>query len=367
MKKKLFIQSIYSAPYRAGVFRQLSEEFDIFVIFERNSDKNRNKDWFIHDLGFNGVILDSNDALEKYNMELKALKSYDAVLVYDYSTVSSIKLMLKCLQLKVPYLINCDGALIKKRHIIKDVIKEFFISRAKACLASGNHAENYFLSYGAKKENIFIHNFSNLYKEDVLDETILNEEKKQIKEKLGFPIDKKIVLSVGRFTYIKGFDILLKSWNLINNHAQLIIVGGGEKEQEYRHLIKEYKIENVTIDGFKPRATLFDYYKASDLFVLPTRGDVWGLVINEAMACGLPVITTNKCVAGLELIENYKNGFIVENEDYKELSEKMIYILENDEMCLSMGRENLNKIRPYIIENVSDSHINTFKLILGDS
>lgn len=81
--------------------------------------------------------------------------------------------------------------------------------------------------------------------------------------------------------------------------------------------------------------------------------DVWGLVINEAMACGLPVITADRCVAGMELIEDYKNGFIIEVDNKEMLSDKINQILNNKELINTMSRNNLMKIRKYTLENMA--------------
>lgn len=102
---------------------------------------------------------------------------------------------------------------------------------------------------------------------------------------------------------------------------------------------------------------LFRYYCASDIFVLPTREDVWGLVVNEAMAVGLPVITTDNCNAGLELIENEINGYIVPVESDKELGQKILYLLSDSSLCGSMSINNLKKIENFTIEKVAQSHI----------
>ena len=102
---------------------------------------------------------------------------------------------------------------------------------------------------------------------------------------------------------------------------------------------------------------LSEYYKAADLFVLPTREDIWGLVINEAMNYGLPVITTTACVAVQELVENYKNGFILniknENEMTYELNKKICLIFETSGMKQRMGKESLKMIEKYSIENMA--------------
>lgn len=99
------------------------------------------------------------------------------------------------------------------------------------------------------------------------------------------------------------------------------------------------------------------YYQAADLFVLPTREDIWGLVINEAMAAGLPVITTERCVAGVEMLDK---EFIVPVENEQMLAEKITSLLENEEKLLKAATDNLNRSREYTIENMAKEHLKIF-------
>jgi len=75
------------------------------------------------------------------------------------------------------------------------------------------------------------------------------------------------------------------------------------------------------------------------------------------MACGLPVVTTNKCVAGVELIEDYENGFIVPVDNEKKLAEKINMVLSSGSLNLRMSQKNLEKIREYTIEKTAMIHI----------
>lgn len=86
---------------------------------------------------------------------------------------------------------------------------------------------------------------------------------------------------------------------------------------------KENNLTQIHFEGFKTKEELAMYFKAADIFVHPTREDIWGLVINESMAYGLPVITTNKCVAGMELITNKECLIDTDN------SEQLKSIMEN--------------------------------------
>ena len=74
---------------------------------------------------------------------------------------------------------------------------------------------------------------------------------------------------------------------------------------------------------------LATYYQAADLFVFPTREDIWGLVINEALSFGLPVITTRKCVAGVEMIKEGVNGSIVSEDNVEQLECKIKLYIDN--------------------------------------
>lgn len=164
-------------------------------------------------------------------------------------------------------------------------------------------------------------------------------------------------MSVGQFIHRKGFDILLKSKKYIEENVGVYIIGG-KTTKEYNEIIKKYNLKNVYFLEFKSKKELEKYYKVSDIFVLPTRHDEWGLVVNEALAKGLPIITTNRCGAGLELIKNYENGFLLHTGDYVTLGEKINEILDNNNLKKSMINNNYKLASEYTIEKMVVDHIN---------
>ena len=98
------------------------------------------------------------------------------------------------------------------------------------------------------------------------------------------------------------------------------------------------------------------------MFCLPGRiSGAWSL--NEALAYGLPTITTDRCVAGLELIEDGVNGYVVPVGDAAQLGEKINAVLASD--LEAMGRASLEKVRPYTLENMAKTHGEI--LALGDN
>ena len=155
---------------------------------------------------------------------------------------------------------------------------------------------------------------------------------------------KKIAITVGQFIHRKGFDVLLNAWAKCDKEYELYIIGA-TPTKEYLDIKEELNC----------------YYQAADLFVFPTREDIWGLVVNEAMANGLPVITTDKCVAGLELIKNGENGYIVPTENQDELAKRINELLSNDWLLENMAKDNLQKIRRYTVENMANVHASILK------
>lgn len=110
--------------------------------------------------------------------------------------------------------------------------------------------------------------------------------------------------------------------------------------------------DNIVFVEFKAKEDLTDYYRAADLFVLPTREDIWGLVVNEAMAVGTPVITTTNCGAGMEILKNGEGGRLVSPEDPDSLAVTMKEMLE-DTMLTEQTRLARKSAQAYTIENMA--------------
>ena len=175
----------------------------------------------------------------------------------------------------------------------------------------------------------------------------------------------KVVVSVGQFIHRKGFDVLLKAWAKCSPENVLYIIGA-EPTEEYLALKNQLELKNVFFVGFKAKEELKQYYRAADLFVLPTREDIWGLVVNEAMASGLPVITTNMCVGGVELVDDSDNGYIVDVDNTRQLSDAITrYFSLTDSEKEEFQKKALNKIKEYTLENMIEVYCKHISDILN--
>ena len=106
---------------------------------------------------------------------------------------------------------------------------------------------------------------------------------------------------------------------------------------------------------------LKQYYMAADLFCFPTREDIWGLVINEAMGYGLPVITTDRCNAGIEMVKDDVNGYIIPVESVNDIVQKSAIILSDEDIQVRMGRESIKTAHRFTVESMSMSHMELFE------
>ncbi len=362
----LFTTNIPS-PYRVDFFNELGKSCDLTVLYERSDANNRNNEWLkskaknFKEIFLHGYKVGNDSALCPQIINYFNAKLYDIFVVGGYCTPSGIISIIYLKLKKIPFVLDFDGGFIKEGKNIRHYLKKFLISSASWWTSTGPETNKYLCYYGAKPENIFIYPFSSIKKEDVLNKTLDYAEKQAFRQELNIP-ENKMIMSVGRFAYVKGYDVLLKACPKLDKDTGVYIIGGKVTE-EYAEMKRKLNLPNVHFVEFKTKNELAKYYKAADLFVLPTREDIWGLVINEAMAYGLPVITTDRCIAGLELVKNDENGYIVPVENSAALAEKCNAILSNDVLCKKMSENSLEKIQVYTIENMAERYLQIFKNI----
>ena len=134
-----------------------------------------------------------------------------------------------------------------------------------------------------------------------------------------------------------------------------IYIVGGKPTEEYLQIQKENNLTQIHFEGFKTKEELAMYFKAADIFVHPTREVIWGLVINESMPYGLPVVTTNKCVAGMELITNKE--CLIDTDNSEQLKNIMEKLMNDSELRVEIAQQNLHKIASYTIEKMVEKHL----------
>lgn len=363
MKRVLFITN-YASPYRVCFYDELAKYMDVTVLFsDRIEDKkHRSADWFISGEGrFKAVQLERRVAsMGGRDLCLDVTKwlkqDWDAIVVCGYAYPTTVLAMAWMRLHRIPFYMEVDGGLIRESSGPRYWFKRLLVSQATAWISSGGYTTKYLVHYGAKESKTHLYPFTSLWEREIPAAVPSADEKRKIREKLGMG-EEKIVLYVGRFDPKKGMDDLLQVTPELEKCAGIYFIGG-EPTEVHQAFCEERGLKNVHFVGFKKKEALEEYYKAADLLVLPTKSDVWGLVINEAMAQGLPVVTTDKCVAGVELVKDGVNGYIVPVDDNDALAEAINRVLSED--YRKMGQASLEAIRPYTIENMAKAHVEIF-------
>lgn len=362
--KILYITNIPS-PYKVDFFNELGKYVDLTVLFELESSTERDDEWKKYRFEtFQGIIMKG----KRMNVDTAFCPGVTRYLkkgVYDFivlsvlasPTVIMAATILRCR--KIPYFYEGDGGFVGKTTGLKALVKRFVLGGACKWLSPAKEFDTYCLTYGAKSEGICRYSFTSVKAEDMKRVLPTTAEKRRLRQEFGIAEECAIV-SVGQFIHRKGMDLLLECSRYLPEDVGVYIVGGKASE-EYLALQEKYGLKNVHFLEFMPKKRVVEFFGAMDIFALFTREDIWGLVVNEAMAAGLPVVGTTRCNAALELIEHGKNGFLVETENVEQMKNALLELVRSKELREEMGGRALQTVANYTIENMALEHKQIFE------
>ena len=164
-------------------------------------------------------------------------------------------------------------------------------------------------------------------------------------------VPERYFLNVGRLIRAKGVFDLLEAYANLDEETRaavgLVFVGEGDARGELIKRASSIRPGTVKFSGFVQKDQLAEFYALADALVFPTHSDPWGLVVNEAMACSLPVIASNVAGCVSDLIEDGWNGFVVPVSDLRKISSSMELLAEGDDLRRQMGERSLQRIQEY--------------------
>lgn len=221
------------------------------------------------------------------------------------------------------------------------------------------------LSQGVK--NDLVENFSIEEKKisviyNPVDIQLIKKLKNENVEELNIKRKERLIIAVGRLVDQKDYPTLLKAFKIIASskvNVRLIILGKGPLKKELKTYCEKLNIKNnVLFLGFKKNP--YKYMKKSDLFVLSSKWEGFGHVIVEAMVTGTPVISTNCNSGPSEILEDNKYGILVPVEDHVTLSEKIIDLLENEELREKYIKQGYIRAEKFNVKNIVNEYEKIF-------
>lgn len=251
--------------------------------------------------------------------------------------------------LKIPFVVCGQGGDVYQPGLFTKLLSKLVLGNADAAIA---------LTKDMKKNMQRICNRTiNVIPNGIDLERFVDLQRNEVRDKLQIKPEEKLLIFVGGFRPVKGIRYLITALKMLQQQGQpvkLVLVGRGRGEKDLRRYVQQLDLVNsVIFTGQIPNENIPQFMAAADVFVLPSLSEGLPNVVLEAMASGLPIIATK--VGGLpEIIEEGRNGFLVEPKNPKQIVEKILSIFGNDELRNSISANNREKIKEYSWDSVVD-------------
>lgn len=231
------------------------------------------------------------------------------------------------------------------RHWAKEKIKSLFFHHCQYVFAAGTLHAQYVNRLGVAADKI--HVIGGVGGVDTkiyvpLARSAAQMSKEDIQLRLGLA-NRKYFIYVGRFSAEKNLFTLLDAFarfQQVKPDWGLLLVGSGPQEAELKEYIRVHCLSNVVFAGFIQQDDLPWFYLASEVFILPSTSEPWGLVVDEALALGLPVIVSNRCGCVAELVQNGVNGVCFNPDNASELALAMQALAADEKLRNRMGQKS---------------------------
>lgn len=365
MKRRVVILTEIIAPYRIPVFNALAarEDVDLRVIFFAETDPAL-RQWHVYkdEIRFSYEVLPSwRTRLGRYNVLLNqgvssALRQAhpDVVVCGGYSYLASWQAALWARRNKIPLLLWSESTAqdARRRHAAVEFMKVRFCRLCQAFVAAGKSSRDYLLALGAPESSIFI-------APDAVDvhfySTRAEKARSQADEsraRQALPL--RYFLCAGRLVKEKGVFDLLAAYAKLDESTRsqigLVFAGDGPMRAELAHRAAAISPGVVKFCGWVHREQIPEIYALADALVFATHSDTWGLVVNEAMACGLPIVASTVAGCVPDLVERSWNGFIVAPRDIEGFAQAMQTLFSNPHLASRMRAHSLERIQQYTPE-----------------
>jgi glycosyltransferase involved in cell wall biosynthesis len=295
---------------------------------------------------------------------------YDAVLVNGWHYKSAWQAIWACWKSEVKVMVRSDSHLHTPRGMAKRAVKSFtyrrFIPRFDACLAAGQWSREYFLHYGARPERIFFVPHAIDSRRFQVEAECLGPRRSELRREQDLDEDAIVFMFSGKFIpqkrpldFVWAIERAVRS----NPRVEGLMVGDGPLRARCEELAREQRVP-IRFTGFLNQSQIIKAYVVSDALVLPSDGETWGLVVNEAMACARPCIVSDQVGCGPDLVIPQKTGVVFPVGDVDALANSILQLTGNRERMISMGFDARSRLMSYSVETAVDGIVESLAATL---
>jgi glycosyltransferase involved in cell wall biosynthesis len=282
----------------------------------------------------------------------------DAVAINGYSMADAWSTLAWCkLHRRIAIIMSDSKSDDSPRVASKEWVKKMILRQFDAALCAGLLSKSYLEELGMQSQKIFL-GFDAVDNDYFWKKAeVARQNPSSYRALPGLETSDPFFLASSRFVKSKNFDGLLSAYaeyrrrlheaNPSKKPWRLVLLGDGAERRALEHQVWSEGIRGVTFPGFRQIEDLPVYYGRAKVFIHPSYQDTWGLVVNEAMAAGLPVIVSKRSGCVADLVSNGQNGFIFSPEDLKTLAELMLLISSDSVDLTAMSLASRKRIEDW--------------------
>jgi glycosyltransferase involved in cell wall biosynthesis len=348
----LIIHNILS-PYRLHEFECLGRRdgINLTVVFLREGDERRPWRVLPPTLNFRSIVLGKRGGSVPGTVTAILKEKPDIVIVGGWDEPAFISAHLLKRLCRYRLVIWMESTKLDRRPPSRwrALTKRRLIRHADALLCAGRASAEFATELGATR--IFVAPNST---DNAFFERGATTARHSARHELAPPT----AMFVGRLSNEKGVDVLLHAWAQIEHReplAHLVVVGSGPEEAALKTLADGLGLTRTEWVPFVQQQYLPRLYARASVLVLPSRSESWGFVVNEAMACGVPVIASDAVGAAADLLDDGVTGFRFPSEDHDALRARLIQLLRDPDLCRQMGAEAKHAVSVFTPERWADA------------
>ncbi len=361
---KVIFVFAHPAPYKIDLFNGLAPHMDLTVVFERHASGFRHPYFYDRtNYGFKTIFLRGLNlgAENHFSRELiRHLKHnhYDLIIMNGYSSLTEIMTINYLQRTRQPYVLYVNGGVVHQDPPWRHRLKTRLISRAEKYFSPAPQVDDYLIHYGANPKSIIRYPYATVFHRELSQETISQERKIAFWKHLGIPQD-NVLLSAGQFVPRKNNVLLLSLWAQRSHDNHLVLIGSGPEEAKYRRFIEKNRLNNVHLVGYQRHEDLLNFMAHAEAFIILSKEDIYGHVVNEALSQGTPVIGSARVIAARHLLKDGHNGFVVEPEDEAAINQAIDRVQAHN-----MRRACLDTAASFTIETMVAQHLAALRTLV---
>jgi glycosyltransferase involved in cell wall biosynthesis len=368
MTRRLVILTEIISPYRIPLFNALAQraDVDLHVIFLAETDPGL-RQWRVYkeEIKFSYQVLPSwrkriagrNALLNRGVGRALAAAVPDVILCGGYNYIASWQSLFWAWTHHVPFLLWSESNLqdLRRGYALVEFLKDEFLKKCSGFVVPGRSAREYLRAHNIKDNVIFTAH--NAVDNGLFAAAAAHARQTAviIRQQLNLP--NRYFLFVGRLVREKGVFELLSAYAKLDEQLRrqvgLVFAGEGALRRQLEEQAARITPGEITFTGFAHRERLAEYYALAEILILPTHTDPWGLVVNEAMACGLPVIVSRIAGCAADLVRENWNGLLVPPRNASSLATAMESLASKPDLCAVMGANSMQHISCYSPEQWS--------------